>query len=1231
MQDQRKTKAQLIEELKILRHRVSALENEDSATRQAEVEMQTSQAMLAEAERLARLGSWDWDFSTGRVAWSDEMFRIFGLEKTQIPTSLEEFMGYVHPDDIPSLQRDIEQGIAQGYFESEYRIIRPDGETRVVRSQAKIITDGQGNVLRMAGAGQDITERVQTEAALRESEERYRLLAENAGTLISELDAAGKLLYANPWHETLLGYSPEELVSGAPIDLSHPDEAEAATYAFVKLLTEGGPSDNVWRFRHKNGQWRWFRSIGNTFSAADGKPRVVVVSQDITERNAAEAALRESEARFRNTFEYTTIGKAIIAPDGRFTRVNRALTRILGYTEAEMQQLTWSELTPPDHVAEVSEKVRTLLVGQTPFFRFEHKLVHKDGHLLWVDLNVVLIRDDAGKPLYMVGHLVDISAQKQAEASLKRSEARYRDLFEHAPIPLWEEDFTELAAYLAQLKKQGVTDLAAWLDDHPDRLRHCARLIRVTDVNQITVALHRAASKAELLGNLDKTFTDESFTTFKDEILAIARGDQQFKAEGTVLDFLGNPIIIELHLFIYQAKAEAGQTHRALVSTLDITARKQAEQELHRTNRALRVLSDCNQAVVRATEEIALCQDVCQILVEIGGYRLAWVGYIDAQKPDKTVHPVAQVGYEDGYLDTVKITWDDSETGRGPTGTAIRTGQPIINQNILTNPDYAPWREQANRRGYASSIALPLIADSKTLGVLNIYSAEPDAFDSMEIELLTELAADLAFGVQTLRMRAQHRRAETEVRQQLSEIELILNTTLDGYILADTDGQILEVNPSYCALTGYTAAELTQMNIRQIEVQLSPEDVTERIEQMVAHGRARFESIHRAKDGRPINLDVSTSTVQRTPDDAPLVAAFVRDVTERKQAEVALRDSEARFRGLMEQSPLGIQVFNADGYLESANNAWEKIWNADAAAGIGKYNPLHDPQIKEMGVLPLVEQSFAGQPVELPDTLYDPATSGLSGHARWIRTHAYPLKDDAGNILKVVVINEDITERKRMEQALSESLAEKETLIRELYHRTKNNMQVIGSMLSLQSGLTANPEVKKVFRDTGLRIRSMGLVHQMLYQSKNLSRIKLDEYINNLAQLLHKSYGVSPGKVALRLKLQPVSILIDIAIPCGLLLNELIANALEHAFPGERRGEITVELSRADCGRITLVVADNGVGLPPDFDFASRDTFGLQALKGIAELQLQGELSWETENGLTCRVEFQDDLYDERV
>jgi nitrate/nitrite-specific signal transduction histidine kinase len=173
------------------------------------------------------------------------------------------------------------------------------------------------------------------------------------------------------------------------------------------------------------------------------------------------------------------------------------------------------------------------------------------------------------------------------------------------------------------------------------------------------------------------------------------------------------------------------------------------DQHLQKTNRALRTLSECNQALVRATDEPELLNAICRTLVEAGGYRLAWVGFAE-QDEAQTVRPVAQAGYEADYLETVNITWADSERGRGPTGTAIRTGQPVVARDILTDPAFAPWREQALKRGYASSITLPLLANGQTLGALTIHAAEPDAFQAEEVKLLTELANDLAYGIETL-------------------------------------------------------------------------------------------------------------------------------------------------------------------------------------------------------------------------------------------------------------------------------------------------------------------------------------------------------------------------------------------------------------------------------------------------------------------------------------------------
>lgn len=192
----------------------------------------------------------------------------------------------------------------------------------------------------------------------------------------------------------------------------------------------------------------------------------------------------------------------------------------------------------------------------------------------------------------------------------------------------------------------------------------------------------------------------------------------------------------------------------------EVHKRHGIEAELRRVNRALRTLSECNQVLVRATSEPELLQQICQSIVTVGGYCLAWVGYAE-QDGARSIRPVAQAGFGADYPDVARITWDESERGRGPTGTAIRTGQPQIAHNLLTDPTFAPWRTEASRRGYTSSIALPLIIAEQTFGALNIYATERDAFDGEEVRLLMELAEDLAHGIAGLRLRAAHQQAET--------------------------------------------------------------------------------------------------------------------------------------------------------------------------------------------------------------------------------------------------------------------------------------------------------------------------------------------------------------------------------------------------------------------------------------------------------------------------------------
>ena len=184
-----------------------------------------------------------------------------------------------------------------------------------------------------------------------------------------------------------------------------------------------------------------------------------------------------------------------------------------------------------------------------------------------------------------------------------------------------------------------------------------------------------------------------------------------------------------------------------------------ANQALLRANRALRMTRECGRALMRARDESALLSEVCRIAVEEGGYRLAWVGYAE-DDPGKSVRPVARAGYESGYLDTVAVSWADTERGRGPVGTPIRTGSPFVVRNVQSDPCFALWQEEALRRGYASVLGVPILLGERPLGALGIYAAEPDAFDEDEVRLLEELANDLAHGIRTLRIAAERDRLE---------------------------------------------------------------------------------------------------------------------------------------------------------------------------------------------------------------------------------------------------------------------------------------------------------------------------------------------------------------------------------------------------------------------------------------------------------------------------------------
>src|SRR5208283_3942670 len=346
-----------------------------------------------------------------------------------------------------------------------------------------------------------------------------------------------------------------------------------------------------------------------------------------------------------------------------------------------------------------------------------------------------------------------------------------------------------------------------------------------------------------------------------------------------------------------------GQHTGSLALVSDITERKRAEEALRRLNRELRAISDCNQTLLRATDEQGLLEEICRIVCEEAGYRMAWVSYAEHDEA-KSVRPVAWTGAEEEYLASAGITWADTDRGRGPTGTAIRSGRSCCIQDFATDPRLAPWREGLLQRDFRSGIALPLKDEqANAFGCLTIHSAQPNAFTSEEIRLLEELAADLAFGIVTLRSQAARKRAEQEVALLSFALDKVGETAL----LVDDRGRFHYVNEEGCRVLGYTRTELLGMGVPDIDPEFPAGRWSDHWRDLKPQGSLSFESRHRTRDGRIFPVEVSANYFEYAGRAYNL--ALVRDITERKRADEKIQQQEMELRQVLDFTPQLIAMF----------------------------------------------------------------------------------------------------------------------------------------------------------------------------------------------------------------------------------------------------------------------------------------------------------------------------------
>jgi two-component system sensor kinase len=530
-----------------------------------------------------------------------------------------------------------------------------------------------------------------------------------------------------------------------------------------------------------------------------------------------------------------------------------------------------------------------------------------------------------------------------------------------------------------------------------------------------------------------------------------------------------------------------------------------------------------------------------------------------------------------------------------------------------------------------ANIDVPLLIVSGTIGEdVGIECMRLGAHDYIMKDNLSRLCPAIARELEESEARNKQRQAESQrvaaieaLRESEQNLASIYNTVVDIIFCLSIEpaGQFrfVSVNSAFLKVTGLSLEMVVGKMVNEIIPEPSLMIALGKYRRAIAENTImRWEEISDYPTGRLTGL-VSIVPVFDNKGTCTHLVGSVHDISERKHAEEALRLSEENFRHSLEDLPLGVRIVTIEGETVYANQAILDIYGYGSVEEL-KITPVENRYTPESFAEYQIRKEKRKRDDDVPSE-YDIGIVRKDGEVR----HLHVFRKDIlwNGERQFQVLYNDITDRKQAEERFHASLREKEILLREVHHRVKNNMQVISGLLDLPAALSGNQERRKMFHDSQSRIHAMSLVHEKLYRSNDFARIDLAGYVKTLSQDLFQTYKISPGKIDLTIQTDgDVYVDINKAIPCGLILNELISNAIKHAFPGDRHGELQIIIRGMKNTEIEIVVRDNGLGLPDDVDIHQPLSVGLYLVKGLVKSQLDGKMEVRRDAGTDIRIKF---------
>lgn len=458
----------------------------------------------------------------------------------------------------------------------------------------------------------------------------------------------------------------------------------------------------------------------------------------------------------------------------------------------------------------------------------------------------------------------------------------------------------------------------------------------------------------------------------------------------------------------------------------------------------------------------------------------------------------------------------------------------------------------------------------------------------------------------------------SEQRLQQQELELrsvVMANMADGVcVVREADQRIIYANARFCRIHGWDEGELDGQSLSVLRgADSTPQELEARVaggQRLRDEGEITLELRNGRKDGTSFTCQATSSTME-LPGRGRVWVVVLRDLTAEKKASSDL--SQLAF--LVNSSGDAIVALDSEDVIVTWNDAAERLLGRRKAEVLGRPLAAVMPPERAADMRGLLARAKAGERVDTWETSW----RRPDGNTPVLSLQISPVIDGRGAAVGVSLIVRDVTARKEAERVVRDSLAQKDVLLREIHHRVKNNLQVISSLFSLQSRRLADRGASAVLRESQARVRSIALLHEGLYRTGDVARVVMSDYARRLTVEVMRSCG-SPERVRAEVEGGNVSLALDEAVPCGLILNELLTNAVKHAFPGDRTGKVTVGFAQEEDW-ITLRVADDGAGLPVGAEPAAAPTLGMHLIHTLAS-QLDGVATFRSDNGTACEIRF---------